>query len=75
MDYIRSQVAHLHGDRVGRSVRVLYGGSVDDTTARGYLEIDDCDGVLVGGASINPYKFSGIVEAAHRLQTEVEHEG
>jgi triosephosphate isomerase len=72
MDYIRGQVAHLYGERVGRSMRVLYGGSVDDTTVRGYLEIDDCDGVLVGGASINPYKFSGIIEAAHRLQTEIQ---
>ncbi len=69
--YIRSQVTHLYGDRVGRSMRVLYGGSVDDQTVRGYLEMEGCDGVLVGGASINPYKFSGIVEAAHRLQTEI----
>lgn len=72
MDYIRSQIAHLYGERVGRSIRVLYGGSVDDTTARGYLEILGCDGVLVGGASLNPYKFAGIVEAARRLQVEIQ---
>lgn len=72
IDYIRSQVAHLYGERVGRSVRVIYGGSVDDTTARGYLEIEGCNGLLPGSASLNPYKFSGIVEAAHRLQTEIQ---
>lgn len=72
MDYIRNQIAHLYGERVARNVRVLYGGSVDDTTVRGYLEIVGCDGVLVGGASLNPYKFSGIVDAAYRLQTELQ---
>ncbi len=70
MDYIRDQVAQLHGNKVANAIRVIYGGSVDDTTVRGYLEIEDCDGVLVGGASINPYKFSDIIEAAHRLQVE-----
>lgn len=72
LDYIRAQIAHLYGERVGRSIRVLYGGSVDDTTVRGYLEVEGCDGVLVGGASLNPHKFSGIIDAAHRLQTEVQ---
>lgn len=75
MDYIRSQVSHLYGEKVGSSIRVLYGGSVDDTTVRGYLEIEDCDGVLVGGASINPYKFAGIVESAYRMQTEIDTNG
>jgi triosephosphate isomerase len=66
--YIRAQVAALYGERVARQVRVLYGGSVDDTTVSGYLAIDGCDGALVGGASINPYKFAGIIDAAYRLQ-------
>lgn len=68
MRYIRHQVASLYGDKVAQHMRVLYGGSVDDTTVRGYLEIEGCDGALVGGASINPYKFAGIIEAAYRLQ-------
>lgn len=69
-DFIRHQVHELYGAKAAKSVRVLYGGSVDDQLARGYLEIDGCDGVLVGGASINYHKFSGIVDAAYRLQTE-----
>lgn len=68
MRYIRHQVAALYGDRVAKEMRVLYGGSVDDTTVRGYLEIAECDGALVGGASLNPYKFAGIIDAAYRLQ-------
>jgi triosephosphate isomerase len=66
--YIRYQVAHLYGDKVANDMRVLYGGSVDDNTVRGYIEVEGCDGALVGGASLNPYKFAGIIDAAYRLQ-------
>lgn len=68
MDYIREQVAHLYGQKVASEVRILYGGSVDETTVGGYLAIDGCDGALVGSASLNPYKFADIIEAAYRLQ-------
>lgn len=70
MNFIRNQVKELYGPKAAKRVRVLYGGSVDDQIARGYLEIDNCDGVLVGGASINYHKFAGIVDAAYRLQRE-----
>lgn len=72
MDFIRKQISGLYGDKAAKEVRVLYGGSVDDQIVRGYLEIDDCDGVLVGGASLNYHKFAGIVDAAYRLQHEQE---
>jgi len=69
--YIRKQIEHLYGAKVAERVRVLYGGSVDDNIVRGYLEVEGVDGALVGGASLNPYKFAGIVEAAYRLQHEL----
>lgn len=72
MQYIRQQIAALYGEKVAARMRVLYGGSVDDTTVSGYLQIDGCDGALVGGASINPYKFAAIIEAAYRLQLSNE---
>lgn len=68
--FIRHQVQELYGPKVANAVRVLYGGSVDDNIVRGYLEVAGCDGALVGGASLNPYKFAGIVDAAYRLQVE-----
>ncbi len=68
--YIRKQIEHLYGAKVAESVRILYGGSVTDQIVRGYLEIPGCDGALVGGASLNPYTFAGIVNAAYSLQTE-----
>lgn len=70
MDYIRKQIRDLHGKKASEHVRVLYGGSVDDQTARGYLEINGCDGVLVGGASLNYHKFSGIVKSAYAMRHE-----
>jgi len=70
MKRIRYEVKELYGERAANAVRVLYGGSVDDQIVRGYLEVEDCDGVLVGAASINYHKFSGIVAAAYRLQQE-----
>lgn len=70
LNYIRAQVKELYGPSAAKAVRVLYGGSVDDQIVRGYLELEGCDGALVGGASLNYEKFSGIVEAAYRMQTE-----
>jgi triosephosphate isomerase len=75
LNFIRNQVEQLYGHKVATYMRLLYGGSVDDTTVRGYLEVEGCDGALVGGASLNPYKFAGIVEAAYRLQHEQKQDG
>lgn len=71
MDYIRHQVRSLYGDKAANKVRILYGGSVDDQSARSYLEIDGCDGAIIGGASINYHKFSKIVETAYQLRQEL----
>jgi triosephosphate isomerase len=65
MEFIRRQIGELYGGRAA-AARILYGGSVDDQVARGYLEINNCDGLLVGGASLNYHKFAGIVQAAYR---------
>lgn len=42
---------------------VLYGGSVNPANARALMSAPDLDGVLVGGASLDPEVFSRIVEA------------
>ena len=70
IDFIRAQIAELYGRTVAKKMRVLYGGSVDDQIARGYLELEGCDGALVGGASLHHHKFAGIVAAAHALARE-----
>ena len=64
LDFIRSQIAELYGHKAAQTVRVLYGGSVDDQIASGYLELNGCDGALVGGASLDPTSFAKIVATA-----------
>lgn len=71
LSFIRAQVASLYGDKAAAQLRLLYGGSVDENIVRGYLEVKGCDGALVGGASLNPYKFAAIIDAAYRLQHEM----
>lgn len=68
--YIRSQIAELFGKNTAANVRILYGGSVDDHNAGSYLSLDDCDGALIGGASLNQHKFASIVESAYRVQQQ-----
>ncbi len=67
MDYIRVEIKELYGKKASDRVRVIYGGSVDDKDVHAYLEIEGCDGALVGGASLNYFQFSSIVETAYQL--------
>ena len=63
--FIRKQVAELYGQSVAEDVRLLYGGTVDDINVLAYLSLNDCDGVLVGAASLSVDKFSNIVAKAY----------
>jgi triosephosphate isomerase len=47
-------------------VPVLYGGSVKPENAAELLSLDEIDGALVGGASIDVESFAGIVECLTR---------
>ena len=69
---IRNNIRHLYGKEVAENVRVLYGGSSSSSTAHGLLSVDGVDGLLVGGASLNYQEFSGIVEAAYRVNHNPE---
>ena len=44
----------------GRNTRILYGGSVKPGNARDLLSVEDVDGALVGGASLNADEFLAI---------------
>ena len=54
---VRSALGELGG------APVLYGGSVNPANAAALLSSPDVDGVLVGGASLDPIGFRKIVEA------------
>ena len=67
---IRKNLVAMFGPRSAKRVRILYGGSVTPDVARGYLEIDGIEGLLVGGASLNYHQFSDIVDSAYRVARE-----
>jgi triosephosphate isomerase len=67
--FIRQQISDLYGARSAEAVRILYGGSVNDQIISGYLKLDDCNGALVGNASLHYLKFAEIVAIAERIQT------
>jgi triosephosphate isomerase len=57
----------LVGDRsteAAQRIRLLYGGSVNADNAAQLLALPDCDGALVGGASLKPDSLAAIVAAA-----------
>jgi triosephosphate isomerase len=70
--YIRYQVRELYGEKAAETMRILNGGSVDETTISGYLATEGCDGALIGHASVNPYHFSSIIEAAYVYQHQMD---
>ncbi|MCE2519071.1 MAG: triose-phosphate isomerase [Alphaproteobacteria bacterium] len=43
--------------RLGEGVRLLYGGSVNPSNSRELLAIEPVDGLLIGGASLDPDRF------------------
>ncbi len=65
---IRSLLVDLYGDDAGENMRILYGGSVKPDNARDILAIENVDGALVGGASLQAESFLGIVLAASEAE-------
>ena len=47
----------------GRSIRLLYGGSVKPSNAKELMSVSNVDGALVGGASLKADDFLGIIAA------------
>lgn len=61
---IRKIVAGLYSISLSRTLRILYGGSVNSKNAAGYLKEAKMQGLLVGGASLDAGEFIQIVKAA-----------
>ncbi len=61
--FIRGLIAG-QDDIIAAELRILYGGSVKGSNARELLAMDDIDGGLVGGASLDAQDFLAIFEAA-----------
>lgn len=62
-DFIRTRLIERFGDKTGRAIRLLYGGSVKPANAAEIFATDNVDGALVGGASLKASDFSPIIKA------------
>jgi triosephosphate isomerase len=58
--FIRSILKELYGD-VSQNIRILYGGSVTKENIGELIGMENIDGALVGGASLKPDAFLGII--------------
>ncbi len=61
---IRSRVASSLGPTLAKSTRILYGGSVKPDNAASLCCLEDIDGALVGGASLDPQSFALIIHGS-----------
>lgn len=59
---IREEVAATVSRPAAQAVRLQYGGSVKAGTVADFMREPDIDGVLVGGASLDPTEFARIVQ-------------
>ena len=58
---IRAQIAKSLTPALAISTRILYGGSVKPDNTTSLCTLEDIDGALVGGASLDPNSFAQIV--------------
>jgi triosephosphate isomerase len=60
---IRKMIEKNYNKEVAETVRIQYGGSVNDKNAKEILAKPNVDGALVGGASLKVDPFLGIIKA------------
>ena len=65
---IRQTISQQLGAQAAENTRILYGGSVKSSNIGDFITSDDIDGALVGGASLDPDDFSGIVAATSQAR-------
>ena len=60
---IRKTIKQKFGSSVSKNTSILYGGSVNAINAKEIFEINDVDGGLIGGASLQAQEFIDIVNS------------
>ena len=61
--FIRNFIAQKYSIELAQNVSILYGGSVKPSNAKEIFSMDDVDGGLIGGASLNSKDFFSIVNS------------
>ena len=68
--FVRGRLAALFDGPTAATVRVVYGGSLKPANAAELLALEDVDGGLIGGASLDVSSFSAIIRAAANAAKE-----
>ena len=61
--FIRNLIQEKYTENLAQEVAILYGGSVKPGNAKEIFSMEDVDGGLIGGASLNADNFMAIVNA------------
>ncbi|MEK6684096.1 MAG: triose-phosphate isomerase [Nitrospirota bacterium] len=67
-EMIRHELDKIFGPDSGGAIRILYGGSVTPDTMADLAAVQNLDGVLVGGASLEPDGFAAIVKTLEKIK-------
>lgn len=59
--FCRKCIADVWGEDVSQQIVIQYGGSVKPANAKAFMDKEDVDGLLVGGASLTLDTFSNII--------------
>jgi triosephosphate isomerase len=59
---VREAAGEALGGAAAQRPRVLYGGSVNAANVASYVTLAECDGCLIGGASLKAEEFSRMIE-------------
>jgi len=62
--FLRDLLVNMYGKDLAQTTPILYGGSVTPENIADLIKEPNVDGVLVGGASLDPEKFLKIVSVA-----------
>ena len=61
--YIRKLIDSKFGSEIAQSIPILYGGSCKPSNSRELFSMNDIDGGLIGGASLDAQSFSSIINS------------
>jgi len=61
--FIREVLTELYNEDIAHRIRILYGGSVNSENVAEFTSREEIDGLLVGGASLDPGEFTRIVKS------------
>jgi len=65
--FIKKLISHLYNKKIARTIKILYGGSVDSKNASDYLGESKMQGLLIGGASLNSKEFIKIIRTLNSI--------